>query len=45
VAVNHREFEKLDEAWFKSITVDDALFVDIKGIYRAKIKELTYWSL
>jgi len=45
VAVNHREFEKLDEAWFKSITVDDALFVDIKGIYRGKIKELTYWSL
>jgi len=45
VAVNHREFEKLDEAWFKSITVEDALFVDIKGIYRGKIKELTYWSL
>lgn len=45
VAVNHREFVGLDEAYFRSITVDNALFVDVKGIYRGKIKEMKYWSL
>ncbi len=45
VAVNHVEYLKLDEAYFKSILVDNGVFVDIKGIYRDKIKDLTYWSL
>lgn len=45
VAVNHTEYVKLDEAYFKSIMVDEGVFVDIKGIYRGKIKDLTYWSL
>ncbi len=45
VAVNHKEYIDLTEDYFKGITIDNALFVDIKGIYRGKIKELEYWSL
>ncbi len=45
VAVNHKEYIDLTEDYFKEITLDNALFVDIKGIYRGKIKELEYWSL
>ena len=45
VAVNHDEYVKLDEEYFKSIMVDEGVFVDVKGIYRDKIKQLTYWSL
>jgi UDP-N-acetyl-D-galactosamine dehydrogenase len=45
VAVNHKQYLGLDEAYFKSITSNQAILVDIKGIYRDKIRELTYWSL
>lgn len=45
VAVNHSQFLDLDEAYFKSITVENPLFVDVKGVFREKIKELEYWSL
>jgi UDP-N-acetyl-D-glucosamine/UDP-N-acetyl-D-galactosamine dehydrogenase len=45
VAVNHAPYKTLDEAYFKSITTEDAILVDIKGLYRSKIRELTYWSL
>ena len=45
VAVNHKEYLDLDENYFKSISSSPGLLVDIKGIYRGKIKELHYWSL
>lgn len=45
VAVNHQEYTNLDEAYFKSITAEKAVIVDLKGIYKNKIKDLTYWSL
>ncbi|MCD6597198.1 MAG: nucleotide sugar dehydrogenase [Bacteroidales bacterium] len=45
VAVNHNEYLGLDEAYFKSILNDKGVLVDIKGIYRGKIKNLNYWSL
>lgn len=45
VAVNHTEYINLDETYFKSIMVDNGVFVDVKGIYRNKFEELTYWSL
>jgi UDP-N-acetyl-D-galactosamine dehydrogenase len=45
LAVNHDDYMKLDEAYFESITVDNPLFVDVKGVFRDKIKRLTYWSL
>ncbi len=45
VAVNHRDYINLDETYFKSITTEKAALIDIKGIFRGKIKELKYWSL
>ena len=45
VAVNHNEYMSLDEEYFKSILIDKGVLVDIKGIYRGKIKHLNYWSL
>ncbi|WP_343748807.1 nucleotide sugar dehydrogenase [Fluviicola sp.] len=46
VAVNHKEYKNLDEAYFKSIMKDGkGVFVDIKGIYKGKINDLEYWSL
>ena len=44
VAVNHKEYMGLDENYFKSILTDKGVLVDIKGMYRNKIKDLTYWS-
>ena len=45
VAVNHKEYMKLDEKYFKSIMSSKAVLIDVKGIYRNKIKGLTYWGL
>jgi UDP-N-acetyl-D-galactosamine dehydrogenase len=46
VAVNHRPYANLEQAYFESITADKAIFIDVKGIYRDKINsKLTYWSL
>jgi UDP-N-acetyl-D-galactosamine dehydrogenase len=45
VAVNHEEYARLDEKYFRQICVNEALIVDLKGIFRGKIKELNYWSL
>lgn len=45
VAVNHKDYSNFDEDYFKSITSENPVIVDIKGIYRGKINNLTYWSL
>ncbi|MFT4661908.1 MAG: UDP-N-acetyl-D-galactosamine dehydrogenase [Patiriisocius sp.] len=45
VAVNHDEYAAHDENYFKSIMVDKAVFVDLKGVFKDKIKNLQYWSL
>jgi len=45
VAVSHNDYLNLNETFFKSISTKNAILVDIKGIYRDKIKELSYWSL
>lgn len=45
VAVNHEEYVQKDEAYFLSIMKKNAIFVDIKGVFRNKIKQLKYWSL
>jgi len=46
VAVNHKEYLTLNEDYFKSLLIGGVgTFVDIKGIYRGKIKTLDYWSL
>lgn len=44
VAVNHDKYMLLKEDYFKSITNENAILVDVKGIYRNKIQDLTYWS-
>ena len=46
VAVNHRDYLNLDENYFKSITSDKSVVMDIKGIYRNKFSDgIVYWSL
>tara|TARA_B110000495_G_scaffold201430_1_gene218851 strand:- start:287 stop:1582 length:1296 start_codon:yes stop_codon:yes gene_type:complete len=45
VAVNHKEYCSLDEAYFKSIMTDKGIFVDLKGVYKNKFADLDYWSL
>ncbi len=45
IAVNHAKYSNFDEEYFKSITTENPVIADIKGIYRGKIKNLTYWSL
>lgn len=45
VAVNHRQYLNLNEDYFKSITNNPAVLVDVKGIYKGKIKDMVYWSL
>ncbi|MFY7991182.1 MAG: nucleotide sugar dehydrogenase [Fluviicola sp.] len=46
VAVNHKEYKSLTEDYFKGLLRDGkGVFVDIKGIYKGKIKDLEYWSL
>ena len=46
LAVNHREYCQFDEKYFKGLMKDGkGVFVDVKGIYRGKINDLTYWSL
>jgi len=45
VAVNHKEYAQLDEAYFQSITLPGAVFADLKGVFRDKISALHYWSL
>lgn len=45
VAVSHTEYANLDEDYFMSISLPGAVFADLKGIYRDKIRTLNYWSL
>ena len=45
VAVNHSDYANKDEAWFKKMLSPNGVLVDLKGIYRKKVKEVTYWSL
>jgi UDP-N-acetyl-D-galactosamine dehydrogenase len=45
VAVNHAQYLDIEEDYYKSILTDKGILVDIKGVYRNKIKDLQYWSL
>ena len=45
VAVNHDDFIGLPESHFKNLMNPKGIFVDLKGIYKGKIKDLQYWSL
>lgn len=45
LAVNHEEYVDLNAEYFKSIMHPDGIFVDLKGIYKNKLKDIQYWSL
>jgi len=45
IAVPHKPYLELDDAYFTSITREGALIADLKGIYRNKISTRNYWSL
>ena len=45
VAVSHKSYAEKNEAYFESITAENPVLVDIKGLYRGKMKEIQYWSL
>ncbi|MGI8893761.1 MAG: nucleotide sugar dehydrogenase [Bacteroidia bacterium] len=45
VAVNHDEYINFSENDFSSLLDNGGVVVDVKGIYRNKIKNLKYWSL
>lgn len=45
VAVNHKPYMELTEDYFKSISAEKGILVDVKGVMRGKIKDLKYWSL
>ncbi|MCX6318805.1 MAG: nucleotide sugar dehydrogenase [Bacteroidetes bacterium] len=45
ITVPHREYADLDDAYFAGITKSHAMVADLKGIYRNKITNRTYWSL
>ena len=46
VAVNHKEYQQMTESDFKGMLTDGTgVFVDVKGIFKNKIKDLEYWSL
>jgi len=45
VAVAHHNYVGLQESDFKDLMNERGILVDIKGIYRDRVKEITYWSL
>ncbi|PTX22298.1 UDP-N-acetyl-D-galactosamine dehydrogenase [Pontibacter mucosus] len=45
VAVPHNAYLELDENYFKSIMNSSPILVDLKGIFRNKIKDIEYTSL
>ena len=46
VAVSHKPYLKYKESDFKKLLLrKKGILVDIKGLYRNNVKDLTYWSL
>lgn len=45
LAVAHRQFKDFNEEYLLGITQPNALFADLKGIYRNRFVQLKYWSL
>jgi UDP-N-acetyl-D-galactosamine dehydrogenase len=45
IAVNHHDYTKMNESEITKFMKDDrGILIDIKGIFRNDIKNLTYWS-
>lgn len=45
VTVPHKDYLALDDNYFAGITKSHGMIADLKGIYRNKITNRTYWSL
>ena len=45
MAVMHKEYSGMDASYFNSISAKSPVFIDIKGIFRNKLNDFTYWSL
>ncbi|MGC9332199.1 MAG: nucleotide sugar dehydrogenase [Bacteroidales bacterium] len=45
LAVNHDEYTHLNEDFFQSISTGKGILVDIKAVFKDRIKKMTYWSL
>jgi UDP-N-acetyl-D-glucosamine/UDP-N-acetyl-D-galactosamine dehydrogenase len=45
VTVPHNDYKELDDDYFAGITKAHGMVADLKGIYRNKISNRTYWSL
>ena len=45
ITVPHKDYVSMDEKAFSDLTNGEGIIIDIKGLYRNKIKNLTYWSL
>jgi UDP-N-acetyl-D-glucosamine/UDP-N-acetyl-D-galactosamine dehydrogenase len=45
ITVPHKDYVALDDSYYSSITKSHGLVADLKGIYRNKITNRSYWSL
>jgi UDP-N-acetyl-D-galactosamine dehydrogenase len=45
IAVAHRQYAGLTQEYFDNLLTKDGIVIDVKGIYKNKIKNFTYWSL
>ena len=45
VAVPHHAYLHMDESDFAEMANNDAIVVDLKNLYKGKIKSLNYWTL
>jgi UDP-N-acetyl-D-glucosamine/UDP-N-acetyl-D-galactosamine dehydrogenase len=45
ITVPHKDYLSLDDSYFSGITKKHGMIADLKGIYRNKINNRTYWSL
>lgn len=45
MAVAHKQYKTFTEEYLLGISNQQALFADLKGLYRNKISKLKYWSL
>ena len=45
VAVNHREYESLDQHYYESISKSEPIIMDLKGMYEPMNGSVQYWRL
>ncbi|MDR0538091.1 MAG: nucleotide sugar dehydrogenase [Tannerellaceae bacterium] len=45
VTVAHKEYREYGEEYFLNFSTKNAILIDVKGLYKNQIKQLSYWSL